>query len=84
MSDTDKQTRREAKELVSEAEALLERGDYARARDLLSKVTALAPGSEAAHKAAAALKAFALDPWAIYAGLGFALLFLLAWVAALG
>ena len=78
-----KQAKREARALLDEARAVHARGDYRAAREAYAKTQASAGDTDAGRQAGAELAQFTIDRMAIYAGLGFLTLLILAWLVAL-
>lgn len=82
-AQTDKQTKREARQLRDVARAAFVAGDYGTARELDLKIVRLAPDTELGREAADEARNLQTDPMAIYIGLGAAALYGLAWLVAL-
>ncbi|MBI5509102.1 MAG: hypothetical protein HY903_10135 [Deltaproteobacteria bacterium] len=79
----DKQAKRQARGLWEESRALFAAGDYRSLRALHHKLLATAPDSDVATKAKEELDNLKIEPWAIYAGAGSLVLYVLAWVVSL-
>ena len=80
---TDKQVKREARQLRDAARHAFDAGDYQSASRLDARIVAMAPESEPGREAAAEARNLAVDSTAIYIGLGTIALYALAWVVAL-
>lgn len=79
----DKLAKREAKSAWETSKSLMDIGDYRGAREAAAQAAALAPGSDLGTEAMARADDLRTDPWSIYAGLGFAALYLIGWLVAL-
>ena len=79
----EKQLKRETRALWEESRAAAAAGDYQKLRALDHRIVEHAPGTESAESSTLELGRLKIDPWAIYAGLGATLLYLLAWTVSL-
>lgn len=70
----------QARDLVEQAEAAFEAGDYRLARALFGDAARLAPGAEVGQQALHRRRRFRVDPVALYSGAFGALLYLLGWL----
>ena len=82
-AQSDKQAKREARQLREAARAAFAAGDYGRAKELDLKIVRLAPDSDLGREAAAEAELLRTDPMAIYLGLGALAIYGLAWLIAL-
>ena len=79
----DKEALREAREVWDSVKAALGVGNYRQARELSLKVAEMAPGTDLGRDAKNGANDLLIDPWAIYAGIGFTALYLSGWALAL-
>jgi hypothetical protein len=82
-AQTEKQAKREARQLREQARAAFAAGDYGRARALDLKIVRLVPDADLGQEAAVEAQNLRTDPMAIYLGLGALALYGLAWLYAL-
>ncbi len=81
--EKDKAAQREAREVWDTVKQALGAGNYRKARELSLEVAKMAPDSDLGREAKSGADDLRIDSWAIYAGLGFTVLYLMGWVAAL-
>lgn len=79
----DKEAKREARELWDTVKQALGAGDYRTARELSLKVVEMSPDSDIGRQAKIGANDLLIDSWAIYAGLGFTVIYLVGWAVAL-
>jgi hypothetical protein len=79
----DKQAKREAKAAWEKSKSLMDVGDYRGARQMAAQVAAMVPDTDLGREAVARAEDLRIDRWAIYAGLGYGLLYLTGWLVAL-
>jgi hypothetical protein len=79
----DKLAKREAKTVWETSKALMDVGDYRGARQAAVKVATMVPDTDLGREAALRADELRLDPWAVYAGIGFAVLYAIGWLVGL-
>lgn len=82
-AQTEKQAKREARQLRDAARAAFALGNYGKARELDMKIVRLVPDTELGREAAAEAQNLRTDPWAIYLGLAALAIYGLGWLVAL-
>ena len=80
---SDKQAKRDARDLRDQARGAFVNGDYRRVRELDAKIVQLVPGTDVGREASVELNNLKPDPVAIYIGLGSLLLYCIAWAVSL-
>jgi hypothetical protein len=80
---TEKQVKREARQLRDVARAAFALGNYGKARELDIKIVRLVPDSDLGREAAREAQNLRTDPWAIYIGLGALAIYGLGWLVGL-